>query len=177
MRIFDTETTGLGADADVLEYGLIDENGVIIMSGRCSPARHKSWPEAQKIHGIEPGMVAGLPLWSDIYPLLAKACKGHEVIIYNAAYDMQYCPGLEELAGSIKCCMNRYAEWNNEWDDYHDAYKWHKLVRAAKVAGYEWPETMAAHNATGDALATLAVWKFLDEQGDKGSVLHEISRV
>ncbi len=168
MIYIDTETTGLSAKDDVLEYSLIGDNGVILLAGRCRPKNKATWPQAQKIHGIAPRDVTNMPYFEEVLPLIYQVCEHQDIVIYNAAYDMQYLGDLDAHAASIKCCMNRYAEHIGEWDDYHNNFKWHKLIRAAEVAGYEWPNDMQAHSAIGDTMATRAVWQYLDDNEGEG---------
>lgn len=161
MLFFDTETTGLGPDADVIEFALIDLAGNVLFAGRCSPVNAAEWPDAQQVNGIAPEEVAGLPTWPEVYPLFLQHCRGEDIVIYNAKYDLQYCPGLVDVA-QVHCCMNRFAAWFGEWDYKHDCPKWQRLAKAAEVADYTWP--IQAHSAIGDTLATRHVWMFLDQQ-------------
>ena len=73
------------------------------------------------------------------------------VVIYNAPYDSQYLPELEE-AEEVRCAMREFADYNKS--------KWLKLVNATKIVGYEWE---GAHRALADTLALRAVWKFMQK--------------
>ena len=54
------------------------------------------------------------------------------------------------------------AELAGDWDDYHEDWRWWRLTEAADAIGYEW--TGAAHGSLADALATLAVQKWVERE-------------
>ncbi|MJX93223.1 3'-5' exonuclease, partial [Salmonella enterica subsp. enterica] len=61
----DTETTGLGDDAEIVEICIIDSHGFIMLNTLIKPT--KPIPdEAIAIHGITNEMVAFAPNWTDI---------------------------------------------------------------------------------------------------------------
>lgn len=161
MLYFDTETTGLDEAADVLEFALVDDAGAVRLAARCAPVRTTEWAGAQRIHGIRPEDVAGLPSWEVMRPLLLEHTAGEEVCIYNAPYDLQFVPELQKVAKSVHCCMRAYTERFGAWSDYHQDYRWVKLTEAAQHAGHQWPSGLAAHSAIGDCLATRRVWHWL----------------
>lgn len=71
-RIFiDTETTGLGDDAEIVEICLIDSAGFIMLNTLVKPT--KPIPaEATAIHGITDEMVMYAPTWKDIHGAVAS---------------------------------------------------------------------------------------------------------
>lgn len=61
-RYLDTETIGLAAGFDeILQIGLVDEAGNVLLDTLVRPTRRTEWPEAEKIHGITPADVADAP--------------------------------------------------------------------------------------------------------------------
>jgi DNA polymerase-3 subunit epsilon len=158
---FDTETTGLGPEADVLEFAVVDSAGRVLLGYRCGPQFAEEWPEAQAVNGIAPADVAGLPTWAERYPAFLELVRGRELVIYNAPYDLQYCPGLEREAAAVRCCLRRFADWYRQPDPKRPGrWKWQRLALAAEVTGYPWP--LPAHSAASDADATRHVWHWLD---------------
>ena len=150
--ILDTETTGLGGDAEVVQVGLIDPSGVVLMDQLVRPFRGIP-PEATAIHGIVDAMVADAPTFGEILPGLLELMGGRRVIAYNAQFDSRlisqsaaarnFSPGSVGLmALRWECAMLYYAQWVGERG--HLGYKWQKL-----------PKTHTAHTAIGDCQATL----------------------
>ena len=164
MTIYlDTETTGLNAARDeILEIGILDDQGRALLDSLVRPVKKRTWREAQAIHGISPTDVATAPTLDELRPDIINAVRGREVVIYNAAFDSRFLPAELEYATEIKCCMLPFAEIYSEWNYYRQSYKWQKLTTAAGYVGYEWPA--AAHRAIEDCKATRAVWRYLVAQ-------------
>ena len=86
--ILDTETTGLGSDAEIVEISMVDAQGKIVMDTLVKPS--KPIPaDATRIHGITNEMVANSPTWPELYDEFAQLVKDRMVIIYNADYDVR----------------------------------------------------------------------------------------
>ena len=147
----DTETTGVSADDEIVELTIIDDDGEPLINTLVKPRYHTSWPDAQRVHGIAPIDLRHAPTQSQISDDIRKTVKGKRVVIYNAPYDSQYLPELEE-AGEVRCAMREFADWNKS--------KWINLGNATKIVGYEWE---GAHRALADTKALRAVWKFIQK--------------
>lgn len=85
--ILDTETTGLGWDAEIVEISIIDSTGKVLYDSLVKPQR--SIPDdAIAIHGISNEDVACAPTWSEVWqqiqPIFANY---HKILIFNAEYD------------------------------------------------------------------------------------------
>jgi len=145
----DTETTGVSDDDEIVELTIIDDYGEPLINTLVKPRYHTSWPDAQRVHGIAPIDLRHAPTQSQISDDIRKVVKGKRVVIYNAPYDSQYLPELEEAA-EVRCAMREFAEYNKS--------KWINLGNATKIVGYEWE---GAHRALADTLALRAVWHFL----------------
>ena len=63
----DTETTGLHQSAEVIEIGIIDDQGNIFIEQRIRP-RGNIDPGAQRMHGITLEMLADAPTWEQVWP-------------------------------------------------------------------------------------------------------------
>lgn len=91
--VFDTETTGLSKDDEVLSIGAVDERGYRIFSSLVGPVRHDEWPYAEKVNHISPSMVAESPSLEDLLPEIAAACgqKADAFLIvgYNVSFDIR----------------------------------------------------------------------------------------
>jgi DNA polymerase III epsilon subunit-like protein len=160
----DTETTGLrgvyaGGTDEIVELAILDSCGNPIINQLVRPARRKSWPDAQRIHGISPVMVADAPTLHVILPEVCDAVEGCRVIIYNAAFDLQFFPKHVFRESQVECAMLRFAEWKGDWNSFYGNHRWHKLQVAAKVTGFN--EDVNWHRALADTLACRHVWQYL----------------
>ncbi len=63
----DTETTGMHLSAEVIEIGIIDDQGVLLFDQLIRP-RGKIDPAAGRIHGITHEMLADAPTWEQVWP-------------------------------------------------------------------------------------------------------------
>lgn len=171
MTIYlDTETTGLHVanGAALVEVAVVDADGAVLLHTLVNPGCPIP-AAATNIHGITDAMVVDAPPAAEVIARVLDLARGQRVVIYNAAFDLQFFPGLGEVAASVECCMERYAKWRGIWSDYFGGYRWHKLVDAAEDAGHDW-EGRDAHRALADALACRTVWLWLDRKDAEAEV-------
>lgn len=161
----DTETTGLqgryaGGKDEIVEVAILDNRGRPLINQLVRPSRQSSWPEAQRIHGISPAMVANAPTLDALLIDIGMAIQDCLVVIYNAAFDLQFFPQELFCASRVECAMLRYAAWKGDWNPHYGNLRWHKLHVAAKATGFkldiEW------HRALGDTIACRHVWRHLE---------------
>ena len=85
----DTETTGFRSDDQVIQIGIIDQDGNILLDSliQCD----KEIPEdAYAIHGISNEMLADAPTFSEVYPKIKAIIEDAErVNIYNSSFDVR----------------------------------------------------------------------------------------
>ncbi|MAS16406.1 MAG: DNA polymerase III subunit epsilon [Flavobacteriaceae bacterium] len=148
----DTETTGLSAEDEIVELTIIDDNEEVLINTLMKPINHTHWPGAERVHGISTMDVRNAPTQKQISDKIREVVKDTRVVIYNAPYDSQYLPELEEAA-EVRCAMREFADFNKS--------KWINLGNATKIVGYEWE---GAHRALADTKALRAVWKFLQKE-------------
>lgn len=165
--ILDTETTGLGDDAEVVELALVDCAGAVLLDTLVRPSGPVP-AEAAAIHGITDAMLAEAPTWSEVHDRFCDLVEGRQVVIYNQEFDVRVIGqtarryGLQapqgfDLAldpGSIHCAMLAYAGFHGEWSAEKARYRWQKLSTAAQQQGVT---VTNAHSALGDCLTTLGV--------------------
>lgn len=84
--ILDTETTGLGGDAQICQIAVIDPKGETLLDTLVKPTVPIP-PDAQRIHGITDEMVADAPRFDQVFLQLLRAVGDRDVVIYNAGYD------------------------------------------------------------------------------------------
>lgn len=163
--ILDTETTGLGEDAEIVEITIIDITGNPLLDTLVKPS--KAIPaEATAIHGITDAMVMNAPNWTDVYHMVAALLSGRTVVMYNASYDARLLtqtdfiwgviPELKNGFADFQCAMRAYAEFYGQCSE-RGGYKWQKLTAAAEQQGIKIQGT--AHRALSDCLTTLSVIK------------------
>ena len=158
----DTETTGLYSTDEIVEIAIVSDDESVLLNTLVKPSRKRTWPEAQRIHGISPKMVSNVPRLKDLEQQIHDAVAGNDVIIYNAAYDSRFLKSMLDYAASVQCCMLPFAKHYGEWSDWHGNYRWQRLSVAAEDVGFKWPGD--AHRALADALACRAVWRFLQDK-------------
>lgn len=170
--VLDLETTGLDGRAEVVEIGLVDQGGNVLMDQLVKPSR--PIPEsAIAIHGITNEDVAQAPAFAEVFPRLLELCEGKTLCVYNTEYDMRILrQSLEASFEIVKnedlvetyldficsekiCVMNVFAEFYGEPGPY-GLYKWQSLSFAANFFNIP---TSNAHRAVADCKMTLDVLK------------------
>lgn len=166
--IIDTETTGLRPDQDeLLQVAIIDDTGKTLIDQYVRPTRCDEWPEAERVNHISPEMVRDCPAISDpavhdvIQSVLYQADK---IMGYNTQFDIGFliAAGFDVPICETKDIMIEFAEVYGDYSEYYESYVWKKLTVAAEYYGYEWP--VDAHNALGDCLATLYVYRCMQNK-------------
>jgi DNA polymerase III subunit epsilon len=155
--ILDTETTGLGGRAEIVQISLVNPKGEPILNTLVKPLGEIE-PEARAVHGITADKCSEAPTWPEVFPKLCEAIAGKTVIIYNSEFDKrmieQTCrawkldsfPLWYQSQTYLDCAMEMYSQWVGEWNSYHHTYRWQKLPGGD-------------HSALGDVLATLEIIK------------------
>lgn len=158
--ILDTETTGLGPGAEVVQVSVIDALGNVLLDTLVKPCDPIP-PEAIEIHDITNERVATAPAFPEIYPRLLETLKGKYVVIYNASFDIRILnQSLHRHGLSLPtipiflytCAMDWYAPFYGEWNHRRGSYRWQRL-------------TGGDHSALGDCHATLALLYRMAEAG------------
>lgn len=153
----DTETTGLGADARIVEVAIADDTGLPLVNTLVDPGIAIPYG-ASAIHGIFDEDVAGMPSIQDLMPRIDDAIGGRRVVIYNVSYDQRLFPCRLSRASAVLCAMRRFKQLPVARGSGNGT-----LSRAADWAGHRW--SGAAHRAMADALATRTVWQMLEAHG------------
>ena len=152
---FDTETTGSDPD-EILTISIIGRDGSVLLDERFRPTVKTEWPHASAVNGIYPEDVADLPTIETAIPRLREIFAGaDEVIGYNVGFDL----GFLSAVGVRPREDARITDTMKEFTWFMG--RRYKLVDAADHIGYEW--TGRAHGSLADALATLAVQRWLEQ--------------
>lgn len=157
--IWDTETTGLGEDDEILTFGGINADGEKF-SLLIRPQQIARVEAHQDVHGITiEDAAGGLDFVTHAYPTLRSCLNDTIWVIYNAEFDTrmleQMClrygqPPLLPLA--TVDAMQMFARFACEWDEKKGRLRYFTLTEAAAYMGLE-VETF--HTADADALTTL----------------------
>ena len=163
--VLDTETTGLGKQDEIVQIGIVDQNGKTAMDELIKPTISIP-PGASRVHGIYYSDVENAPYFKDIYAELSKLLAGQVVIAYNMKFDWRMLEqsrgkyGLPEIRMNwdsdinLHCAMRQYAQYRGQRRKGWRGYKWHRLGNAVVQEGLE---VVDAHNALGDARMTWAL--------------------
>jgi len=154
----DTETTGIGRRAEVVEICVIDTDGSVLLESLVKPTVPVS-REARQIHGISEAQLRNAPSFAEILPEVTRVLSGRSVVIYNAVYDIPVivqsarAHGLDSNCDTESyCAMLLYAEFAGDWDAYRSSCRWHKLINAVVRCGITLPPRL--HRARADAEIT-----------------------
>ena len=168
FAILDTETTGLGPHARIVEISCIDRDGNVLVDSLVNPGIPIP-ADAEAIHGISDADVVDKPSFPALWPMVWNAvCNVECVLIYNAAYDCRLMrQSLEGRKTAIAqaeqltcgCVMELYAQFHGQYSEYHGSYTWQKLVHAVSQCGLQMEGS--AHRALADTRASLAVLKYM----------------
>ena len=155
--ILDTETTGTGSDARVIELSIIDTEGSILFSQLFSTG--EPLPEViPGITGITDEMLEGMPSFGEKAEEIGAILNGKTIIGWNVSFDKRIVEN--EFASAGKLALLFPAGWEDAMELYSlsqgKAKKWCKLIKAKEEM--EIGESQE-HRATADCMDTLAVMR------------------
>jgi len=84
----DTETTGLGPDAEIVEIAIVDTEGRPLVNTLVRPQGEVP-PDASRVHGLTTAMLQSAPTWAQLWPQIQAVMAGRLVLMYNADYDVR----------------------------------------------------------------------------------------
>lgn len=157
----DTETTGLGDKAQILELAISDAQGTILFETRVRPTVPID-PEAEGVHGITAESLANSPTWPEVSAHVRKILCGRSLVIFNSDFDTR-------MFRQTAAAFGEPVEWVSELKTYcamclaadvfgptnrHGSIS---LASAVYSAGVAWQG--AAHGAVADTLTTVELVK------------------
>jgi DNA polymerase III subunit epsilon len=154
----DTETTGLGPEAEIVDIAVLDGSGRILLETLVRP-RGPIPREATRIHGLVAADVASAPTWTEVHDRLCLVLEGRRVVAYNARFDRrivaQCCARhrLPDRFQAWECAMLAYAAFAGGGELGAGGHRWPRLECAAAAFGVP----AGAHRAAADAAACRAV--------------------
>ncbi|WP_329345461.1 3'-5' exonuclease (plasmid) [Streptomyces sp. NBC_01352] len=85
VLVLDTETSGLHAEARIVELAVLNSRGEVLLDTLLNPG--EPIPNSE-FHGITDAMVASAPTFSDVLVKLTGLLDGKRCLIYNDVYDV-----------------------------------------------------------------------------------------
>ena len=161
--VFDTETTGVTEDDEIIQLSIIDGNGKTLINEYVHPYWKKEWAAAARVNGITPEMVKDAPYPHDLIPKVKGIFEAADILVaYNNQFDLSFLRrwGISDSGKEQYDVMLEFAQEYGEWNEYFGDYKWQKLSTAASYYGYKFK----AHDSLEDVRATLYVYKKLQAQ-------------
>jgi DNA polymerase-3 subunit epsilon len=167
--VLDSETTGLrcrlsGAGAlrdddivydEILQLAIVDATGAPLFYDSFSPVRHKSWAQAQRIHGIAPRNLKGKAPFSSRKAEVQSIINDADLIVaYNADFDLGFlsAQGIKLKGMRFACLMKEFARVHGRKRGHRTRCIWQTLEACAQYYGIAYPLT---HDVLADARVTL----------------------
>lgn len=156
----DTETTGLTRADEIIEFSIVDHDGVEIFTNLVKPAQAIP-KEATGIHGITNRMVETAQAWPIQWPQIRAVLYNRLVAAYNVEFDARMMeqsyqkynlPWRERI--EFIDVMKLFSVFRGEYDSFRGDYRYFKLADAGRYFNINMPN---AHRSTADALLTRAV--------------------
>ena len=167
---FDTETTGIDFEKDeILQLSIINKDGDVLFDHLIKPEHRRTWKRAEEVNGISPKMVRSEKTFKHYYNEIQDIFDDASVIVgYNTEFDINFLrnAGITYDRETIDVMLD-YAVIAGDWSEYHQDFKWKKLVQCARHYGYRWKNS-DAHNALNDTRATRhCFYEMLARDGDR----------
>ncbi len=157
ILIVDTETTGFGNRAELVEIGAVDTCGEERFERLILP-RVRIPKGASRIHGLTCAVLKsrGARPFSDVEPAWSALVRGRRLLAWNAAFDDRM---IAQTARSTNFWGTRYPRSRCLMRDYAATHKRASigLTEAARIEGIAPVEPR--HRAVSDARTALAVMR------------------
>ena len=166
MIIFDTETTGVTENDEIIQLSIIDGKGKTLVNEYVHPYWKQEWIAAARVNGITPETVKNALYPHDLIPKVKGIFEAADLLVaYNNTFDLAFLKrwGISTLGKKQYDVMLAFAEEYGEWNEYFGNYKWQKLSKAAAYYGYKFK----AHDSLEDVRATLYVYNKMQDKNRK----------
>jgi DNA polymerase III subunit epsilon len=180
---FDTETTGVRDDDEVVEIAIIDVHGNVKIDTLVRPWKHIP-DEATGVHGIGDADVADSPRWYEVRSKIAPfLSQGANLVGYNVDFDTRMMLNSRRIhntkvkaketeaplivpKGSCvpRCAMMIYTNYRGSRKATRSGkYKWYRLEDAARNMGIP---VRGTHRALADTKMTLELLRRVAKTDD-----------
>lgn len=147
----DTETTGLDADAEVVEIAVLDRHGATLFESLVKPMIPVP-DEAIAIHNITNEDLAQAPPWSNVAAVVQSLVGGRVLVAHNAEFDERM---LRQTSDRHRVPMPVGALWECTLEllTQVNGGRWPNLAVAMELTGAMRPDPVVGrvHRATYDA--------------------------
>lgn len=159
--VLDTETTGLGPRAEIIEIAALDSAGTVLLESKVWPRCGRVPAASTRIHGLTTSDLKGAPTWPELLLELERQLGGRRVLAWNAPFDERMAHQSSRLWNlapqlpTFECAMRGYAQVRGIGSLSM------RLERAAQVE-----RVLTApqqHRSLGDTQLVLAVLRRLQE--------------
>ncbi|MFZ2097671.1 MAG: 3'-5' exonuclease [Anaerolineales bacterium] len=165
----DTETTGMHFNSEVIEIGIIDDQGEVLFDQLIKP-HGKIDPAAGRVHGITQEMLMDAPTWEQVWPQAEAVLVGRRIGVYNVEFDLRLMKQTHKRSWmnwvipetNFFDIMKLYARYHGDWDPFHKSFRYQSLEIAGRQCGIRLPN---AHRAVDDCLLTRALLHHMAESG------------
>jgi DNA polymerase-3 subunit epsilon len=163
----DTETTGMHFNSEVIEIGIIDDQGEALFDQLIRP-RGKIDPAAGRVHGITQEMLVDAPTWEQVWPQAEAIMLGRRIGVYNVEFDLRLMKQTHKRSWmnwvipdkDFFDIMKLYAQYYGDWDPVRKNFRFQSLEIAGRQCGIRLPN---AHRAVDDCLLTRALLHYMAE--------------
>lgn len=163
----DTETTGMHFNSEVIEIGIIDDQGQVLFDQLVRP-RGMIDPAAGRVHGITLEMLKDAPTWEKVWPQAEAVLMGRMIGVYNVEFDLRLMKQSHSRSwltwvlpdANFFDIMKLYARYYGDWDPFHRSFRYQSLEIAGRQCGIHLPN---AHRALDDCLLTRALLHHMAE--------------
>lgn len=162
---FDTETTGTGPNAEIIELAILDEQGDLLFESLVRP-RGRIEVGAFQVHGITDEMVQSAPKWEEIWTEVETILDDRLLGAYNSDFDLRMLKQSYRFSmlnwqipdERFFCVMKLYARFAGNWDARRRSYRWQSLESAGRQCGIALPNS---HRARDDAQLAQAIFEYI----------------
>jgi len=167
---FDTETTGVGPGAEILQLSVMDGTGDVVFDEYIRPRHTTEWPEAERVHHISPAMVAEKETMDFHQERIAAILENAKIYVgYNILFDIRMLKyagfsmePFHRKGSQVIDVMRNFAPIYGDWNPARNSYRWQKLETCAQYYRYDWGDEKA-HGALADTRATLYCFKRMNQ--------------
>jgi DNA polymerase III subunit epsilon len=165
--VIDTETTGLYADSQMVQLGILESNGDCFES--FVKATVPICEEASKHNHITDEDVKDAPTATE---MREKIPFWNTMVGYNLQFDVQILENSMRARGRTfhidtlntpYDIQSTYAKFKGKWSDYYHDYLWAELKEACEECGIM-VDDVTPHRALSDCILTDRLLKYMAEQ-------------
>ena len=149
IMILDTETTGLKVHDRIIQFSAVDGLGTTLVNEKFKPEGVEAWPDAERVNGISPAMVANCRMFRDVAGRCREMMSRMDAVAgWNLKFDLKMMrqSGVEPPQGPA------YIDLMQLLPDLGPGSR--KLEPVSTQYGFD-PGDCPRHNALVDVWATL----------------------